>query len=248
MRIAAVIVAAGRGTRAGASGPKQWQTVAGRRVADWTLARFAAHPKITRCVTVTHPDDARQAQSLAHTEIVQGGATRAASVRAGLEHLRGSDITHVLIHDVARCTVPAAVIDGVIDALHSAQGAAPAVAVSDALWTGAQGRVSGTQDRAGLFRAQTPQGFALASILAAHGAASGVEADDVEIARAAGIDVTITQDGTVRAAHTIDQTGSGYDAPHEYMYFKAGLYNQNHTGRADDYAQATFYEINASHD
>lgn len=68
------------------------------------------------------------------------------------------------------------------------------------------------------------------------------------VARGNFIDVEIVQGGQVTARQTIDQTGSGYDSANEFMYFKAGLYNQNNTGRADDYAQATFYEITTSHD
>ncbi|WP_371395901.1 polysaccharide lyase family 7 protein [Fretibacter rubidus] len=81
---------------------------------------------------------------------------------------------------------------------------------------------------------------------------NGIPLDEVfsyEIkARGNFIDVRIIQDGAIIAAHTIDQTGSGYDAADEFMYFKAGVYNQNNTGRADDYAQATFYEVKASFD
>jgi len=162
-------------------------------VADWTLARFAAHPRIARIVLVIHPDDTHEAQGLENVGIVHGGATRALSVRAGLAALAGTDITHVLIHDIARCTVPASVIDGVMDALQGADAAAPALAVTDALWRGADGLVQGVQDRSGLFRAQTPQGFRLQPIAAAHAAATGNEADDVAVAQAAGLDVVMTQ-------------------------------------------------------
>ena len=75
-------------------------------------------------------------------------------------------------------------IDRVIAALEHGAGAAPALAVTDALWRGDAGRVAGTQDRAGLYRAQTPQGFRYAAILAAHRAHPGGAADDVEVARA----------------------------------------------------------------
>lgn len=196
MRIAALLVAAGRGTRAGRTGrtgPKQWQHVAGKRVADWTLAAFQGHPQIAQCVLVIHPKDKSEVQAIENVHIVTGGATRALSVRAGLDALAQTGITHVLIHDVARCTVPRSVIDGVITALETADAAAPAVPVTDALWRGGSGLVSGTVDRAGLFRAQTPQGFRLETICAAHAKASGDEADDVAIARAAGLDVVITQ-------------------------------------------------------
>ncbi|MEM7632718.1 MAG: 2-C-methyl-D-erythritol 4-phosphate cytidylyltransferase, partial [Pseudomonadota bacterium] len=95
------------------------------------------------------------------------------------------------IHDVARPLVAPAVIDAVLAALAHDAGAAPALAVTDALWTGADDRVTGTQDRTGLFRAQTPQGFDLAAIRAAHAAHPGGAADDVEVARAHGIQVAI---------------------------------------------------------
>ncbi len=191
-RIGAVIVAAGRGTRAGGALPKQWQKIAGARVAHWSCARFTARADIAEAILVIHPDDQRLADEVPNVTCVHGGADRAQSVRNGLEAL-GADITHVLIHDVARCTVPNPVIDGVIEALGAADAAAPALPVTDALWIGRDGKVSGTQDRTGLFRAQTPQGFALPAILAAHRAHAGGAADDVEVARAAGLDVTITE-------------------------------------------------------
>jgi len=81
----------------------------------------------------------------------------------------------------------------VIEALAESAGAAPALAVTDALWRGAGGKVAGTQDRTGLFRAQTPQGFRFRAILDAHRAHPGGAADDVEVARAAGLDVTIVE-------------------------------------------------------
>jgi 2-C-methyl-D-erythritol 4-phosphate cytidylyltransferase/2-C-methyl-D-erythritol 2,4-cyclodiphosphate synthase len=99
----------------------------------------------------------------------------------------------VLIHDAARPMVSATVINDVIAALKDHAGAAPAVAVSDALWTGNAGLVTGTQDRAGLYRAQTPQGFHYDAIYAAHLVRKSPAADDVEVARDAGLDVAITQ-------------------------------------------------------
>ncbi|WP_106610141.1 bifunctional 2-C-methyl-D-erythritol 4-phosphate cytidylyltransferase/2-C-methyl-D-erythritol 2,4-cyclodiphosphate synthase [Shimia abyssi] len=191
MKTAAVIVAAGRGTRAGAGLPKQWRPLAGRRVADWTLAAFQAHPQIDHIVLVAHPDDAIHTDTL-NVPVVHGGATRDASVRAGLEALRNQNVTHVLIHDVARAGISANTISAVIDALQTgATGAAPALPVTDALWHGVEGTVSGTQSRKNLFRAQTPQGFDFAAILAAHHAFTGTAADDVEVARTGGLDVTI---------------------------------------------------------
>ncbi len=193
MTVAAVLVAAGRGQRAGGPRPKQWQVIGARRVIDHTVRALAAHPAIARLVIVLHPDDMTEAavfRAAGHT-VVAGGAERAHSVRAGLEALDGTGTTRVLIHDVARPCVAARVIDDVIAALDHNCGAAPALAVTDALWTGAAGRVSGTRDRAGLFRAQTPQGFDFAAIMAAHRTHHGPAADDVEVARAAGLDVAI---------------------------------------------------------
>ncbi|WP_243613768.1 bifunctional 2-C-methyl-D-erythritol 4-phosphate cytidylyltransferase/2-C-methyl-D-erythritol 2,4-cyclodiphosphate synthase [Shimia aestuarii] len=190
MKTAALIVAAGRGTRAGPGAPKQWRPLAGRRVADWTVAAFAAHPAIDLILAVTHPDDAAEAATLG-VETVEGGATRADSVRAGLEALEGRGITHVLIHDVARAGITATIISDVLTALKTSPGAAPALPVTDALWRGTDGTVSGTEDRTALYRAQTPQGYHFDAILAAHRAHPGNAADDVEVARAAGLDVTI---------------------------------------------------------
>jgi len=191
MTRAALIVAAGRGTRAGGDLPKQWQPLASRRVLDWTLAALAPH--VGRVALVLHPDDMDRAPP--GVETVPGGATRAASVRAGLEHLAdtGGPPRHVLIHDAARATPPRGVIAGVIAALDAgAQAAAPAQPVTDALWTGTDGYVTGTQERAGVYAAQTPQGFDFAAILAAHRAHDGAAPDDVAVARAAGLLVTIT--------------------------------------------------------
>ena len=185
---AAIIVAAGRGTRAGGDLPKQWQMLAGKPVLAHTLAAFAHLPR----VLVIHPDDHMRAKAIAGDAlIVIGGATRDASVRAALQALQGHGIARVLIHDGARPLVSRALIDRVTRALTHAQAAAPALAVTDALWTGVQGQVTGTQDRTGLFRAQTPQGFDFDAILAAHQTHPGGAADDVEVARAAGIDVAI---------------------------------------------------------
>ena len=190
MTTAALIVAAGRGTRAGPGAPKQWRPLAGRRVADWTIAAFAAHPGIDLILAVTHPADGEEAATLG-VETVHGGATRAASVRAGLEALEGRGITRVLIHDVARAGITPDIISAVLTALDTTPGAAPAIAVTDALWRGTNGNVTGTEDRTALYRAQTPQGFHFDAILAAHRAHPGEAADDVEVARAAGLDVAI---------------------------------------------------------
>lgn len=186
----AIIVAAGRGTRAGGDLPKQWQMLNGQPVLAHTLAAFADLPR----VLVIHPDDRARAEAIAGDAlIVEGGATRDASVRNALEALAERAPRHVLIHDGARPLVSRALIGRVLAALDHGPAAAPALAVTDALWTGVQGLVSGTRDRAGLYRAQTPQGFHFDAITTAHRAHPGGAADDVEVARAAGLDVTIVE-------------------------------------------------------
>ena len=190
MTIAAIITAAGRGTRAGGDLPKQWQLIAGVPVLAHTLAAFAGF----RTVLTLHPDDRPRAEALASgAQLVEGGASRAASVRNALEALAGQGITKVLIHDGARPFASHALIARVLAALNDVQAAAPALAVTDALWTGADGMVTGTRDRSGLYRAQTPQGFDFETILRAHRSFDGEAADDVEVARAAGIAVKIVE-------------------------------------------------------
>ncbi len=189
MKLAAILVAAGRGTRAGGTLPKQWQPLAGRRVFDWAYEALALHPAVESVVAVVNAADT--AHVPAGIEAVAGGATRAESVKEGLKALEGRGFTHVLIHDGARACLSAQVIDNVIAALHAHDAAAPALPVTDALWQGNAGQVTGTQNRKGLFRAQTPQGFDLAGITAAHAKADATAADDVEVARAAGLAVAI---------------------------------------------------------
>ena len=191
MDVAIIIVAAGRGSRAGGELAKQWRDLAGMRVLDRTVARFASFGQL--CI-ILHPDDMDLGADYAQQghRLVAGGASRCASVLAGLEALSETPPDLVLIHDGARATVPESVITGVLNALQTAQGAAPALPVTDALWRGDQ-RVTGMQDRAGLWRAQTPQGFDYAAILSAFRKHDLDASDDVEVARAAGIDVVITQ-------------------------------------------------------
>ncbi|MEM9796631.1 MAG: bifunctional 2-C-methyl-D-erythritol 4-phosphate cytidylyltransferase/2-C-methyl-D-erythritol 2,4-cyclodiphosphate synthase [Pseudomonadota bacterium] len=183
-RATALIVAAGRGTRAGGELPKQWRDLRGQPVLSRSVAAFGDRPVIV----VIHTDDRTRAEDvLAGTALVEGGDTRAASVRAGLAAVQTD---RVLIHDGARPLVSPALIARVEAALATGPAVAPALPVTDALWRG-ETHVDGVQDRARLWRAQTPQGFHTSAIRAAHAAFDGEAADDVEVARAAGLDVTI---------------------------------------------------------
>lgn len=232
MTVTAIIVAAGRGTRIGGDRPKQYQPLGGRPVLAWTLAAFATHPRVASLVAVRHPDDAALfAEVLAATQAAvitaDGGATRDASVQAGLAAVPDGT-RRVLIHDGARPLVSPDLIDRVIAALDGAPGAAPALAVTDALWQGTAGRVVAPHPRGGLFRAQTPQGFHLDAIRTAHAMHPGGAADDVEVALAAGLEVAIVtgDEDNLKITHTGDfaraervlreremdiRTGNGFD-------------------------------------
>ena len=191
MTVAAIILAAGRGTRAGGGLPKQWRTLAGQSVTERAVRAFSDHPNVDRLVLVVHADD-QVPDHLAEFQIAIGGATRQASVLAGLCAVEGT-VDQVLIHDSARPIVRPDLIDRVLDGLRDCAGAAPALGMRDALWTGQAGRVTDTIRRDGLYRAQTPQGFRLEAILAAHRAFQGDAADDVEVALSAGLDVAIVE-------------------------------------------------------
>ncbi|MBQ4823025.1 bifunctional 2-C-methyl-D-erythritol 4-phosphate cytidylyltransferase/2-C-methyl-D-erythritol 2,4-cyclodiphosphate synthase [Leisingera sp. HS039] len=193
MTTAALIVAAGRGTRAGGGTPKQWRPLKTRRVIDWTLEAFDK-AGVDLTVLVLSPDDIAAWDEFSGRPsliLAEGGAERAASVLNGLKALETHGVEKVLIHDAARPCVSSDLIHSILNALDEAPAAAPALAVTDALWTGEESTVTGTQDRNGLFAAQTPQGFRYGAILAAHNAHPGGAADDVEVARAAGLDVAI---------------------------------------------------------
>jgi 2-C-methyl-D-erythritol 4-phosphate cytidylyltransferase/2-C-methyl-D-erythritol 2,4-cyclodiphosphate synthase len=204
--VAALVVAAGRGHRVGGAIPKQYQDLAGHPVLHHTLAALGGHPRVDLVRAVIHPDDealyrhatdglpvnvAAKLLSPAH-----GGPRRQDSVRLGLESLVPEAPPHVLIHDGARPLVSPAVIERTIEALRRSDGAIAAVRVSDTLKREDQGgRIAGTLDRAGLWRAQTPQGFRFETILGAHrAAASGPElTDDAQVAERAGLAVTLVE-------------------------------------------------------
>ena len=197
-----LIVAAGRGQRFGGSLPKQYAELAGVPLLRHTLMAFARHPAVGRLRAVIHPDDRdlydAAAAGLDLAAPVAGGASRQESVRLGLESLAEDSPERVLIHDAARPFVSSAVIDRVLAALDRAPGAIAALPVVDTLKReGADsdtGRIAGTQDRAGLWGAQTPQGFRFAEILAAHRAVAGEElTDDAAVAERAGLAVALVE-------------------------------------------------------
>ena len=229
MRVAALVMAAGRGLRLGGDEPKQYRLLGTASILARSLALFASHPRVDRVLAVIGADD-RPAYDQATATLrlpapVIGGATRQESVRNGLENLAADPPDLVLIHDAARPLTPPAMIGRVIDALSAHPAAVPALPVTDTLKQGADGRVLTTVPRAGLFRAQTPQGFRFADIVAAHRRFRGSEmTDDAAVAEAAGIPLVLvdgdeaafkitTSDDLERARRLAGEThtGTGFD-------------------------------------
>ena len=193
---AAIIVAAGTGVRAGSAIPKQYAPLGGRAVLAHSYDALRRHPAIERIVVVIA---AGQEQAL-HDAVgdvvyVIGGATRRLSVLAGLGTMEGVD--RVLIHDAARPFLGAQVIDRLLAALDTREGAVPALPVADTLArdTALSGTLlGGTVARDGLHRIQTPQAFRFPAILAAHRNWRGDEpTDDAQMVRAAGGAVALVQ-------------------------------------------------------
>lgn len=271
---AVVIVAGGRGLRAGqAQGvPKQYALVGGETVLERTVRAFLAHSGIAHVQVVIHPDDrdlyAQATAGIGDPRLlpaVPGGETRQSSGLAGLEALAPLAPARVVIHDAARPFVEAGVIDRVLAGLARAGGVLPGLAVADTLKrTDADGRITGTVDRTGLWRAQTPQGFAFAPILAAHRAAAAAGrsdfTDDAALAEWHGLsvimvegsvtnrkittaeDLAMAERDTLAAARATPdvRTGTGFDvhrfAPGDHVWL--GGVRIAHTHRLDGHSDA----------
>lgn len=201
MSIAALIVAAGRGTRMGIGLPKQYRALAGKPVLRRTVEALRADSRIKHIMCVIHADDHTLYEECLGEDFsliqypVTGGATRQASVLAGLEALAAFKPEHILIHDGARPFLSGDLLDNIIDGLQTHQAILPALQVVDTLQ-----RVNDSQlclttvPREGLWRAQTPQAFQFESILAAHRTVEGQDlTDDVAVARATGMEVTVVE-------------------------------------------------------
>ena len=200
MTNAALIVAAGRGSRMMQDMPKQYLELGGHAVLWHTVQAFLASDQMHAVRVVIHPDDrALYDHAVAGIEDarlgapVPGGTSRAASVRLGLEALQGDMPQHVLIHDAARpfCTAP--LIAAVLEPLAQVDGAFAALPVVDALWKTDGIEAIAPVSRDSLWRAQTPQAFRYTAILAAHATGDAAAADDVEIARKAGMTVRVVE-------------------------------------------------------
>jgi len=193
----ALIVAAGKGIRAGGGRPKQYRPVAGKPLLRHAIERLLAHPGITAVTVIINPDDqAFYDEAVSGLDLpapVTGGATRQHSARAGLEALADDPPEVVMVHDSARAFVPPQVIDGLLLALTDPayDGAVPALPVIDSLRRGGA-LYEGTVDRDGLWRVQTPQAFRYPALLAAHRSAEPGATDDLGIALGAGLKIAVT--------------------------------------------------------
>lgn len=195
-RIAALIVAAGSGTRAGSAMPKQFAMLAGKPMLAHSVAALRDHPSVGHTlIAIGAEQEAMLAETVGPLPYVIGGAARRESVRAGLEAIAaagGADF--VLIHDAARPFLSAAVIDRLIAALGQSAGAVPLLPVADTLARGAA-TLGDIVPRDGLFRVQTPQAFHFAAILDAHRRWPTDEeaTDDAQMVRRFGHDVAMIE-------------------------------------------------------
>lgn len=165
----------------------------------WSARALVEHPRIKSVIVVHSPEgesDAKTALQSFPITYAHGGASRTQSVRAGLQALVASGVKYVLVHDAARPGLQAKDIDGLLEALNQFDGAAPGLPVSDTLkLCDQQGSVTGSLDRTGAFRIQTPQAFRWDGIWSAYQALGAAEeaTDDLSVAQAAGLRLTLTQ-------------------------------------------------------
>jgi 2-C-methyl-D-erythritol 4-phosphate cytidylyltransferase len=189
MSTVAIIVAAGKGNRAGGKVPKQWRTIGGKLVVDWSIDAFKNHELVDNVIVVLPPN-----KTLHRNDVITcaGGHSRSLSVYNGLIAAKNLSPDKVLIHDVARPAVSEDIITNIILAINEETGAAPGLPISDAIWKVSDGEIEKTLDRNFIFRAQTPQGFPYSKILKAHEEQSDQMAfDDVELANKIGLKVIL---------------------------------------------------------
>ena len=190
MRIAALLVAAGTGSRFGGGTPKQFTVVSGKPVIRH--AAEALLPHVSALLPVGDAELINAAlEGLDVLPAVPGGQTRQASVSAGLRALAATAPDIVLVHDAARPFVPVNTIPALLAALRTHDGAIPAVPVADTLKRVQSGRITATVPRDGLFRAQTPQAFRYHLLRALHATGDGNATDDASLLELAGHAVAI---------------------------------------------------------
>lgn len=252
VRVAILIVAAGRGVRAGSDGsvPKQFRDLGGRTLLRRAIDAFAEHSWCGPVQVVIHAGDrlhyehSAKGSALPLQEPAIGGETRQESVRAGLHALIECDPDLVLIHDASRPLVSREVIARVREALDAHDGAIAALPLADTLKrSGASGMIGGTLAREGLWRAQTPQGFNFARILAAHDAAAAAGrsgfTDDAALAEWAGMAVAVVpgseRNFKITSSEDLEVARSLIEEPAEVMESRTGTGFDVHRFRAGDH-------------
>lgn len=194
--VAAVVVAAGKGSRTGGSVPKQFVAWRGKPLVRHSVEALveAGIAPIVVAIPQGFEDEAEQALSgLSGIRFTHGGATRQESVRLALEALQDDAPARVLIHDAARPVLPQAVIASLLGTLDRGLAAIPVLPVVDSMIRGVEGTMAEKVVREELFRVQTPQAFDYVAILAAHQAWTGEPdaGDDAQVAASAGINVLL---------------------------------------------------------
>lgn len=228
MRFSGIIVAAGSGSRAG--GEKQWRALGGKPVLRWSVVALLNAGADEVVIVVAPGADARTADALAglsNWRAVAGGAARADSVRAGLSALTCEQDQPVLIHDAARPLLSQAVIERLLAALNTADGALPALPVADSLRRGENGQMAGVVERDGLWRAQTPQAFRRQTIEAAYAAWTGADAPTDEA-------VVVERNGGRVALIEGDQRLMKLTYPEDFAMAEALLPRQTRIGSGYD--------------
>lgn len=190
MLIAAILLAAGTGSRYGTETPKQFLTLAGKPVIRHAAEGLMSHVALLQPVGEAAPT-AAALSGLSHLPVVAGGATRQVSVRTGLEALVPYNPDIILVHDAARPVIPPGTIQSLLAVLREAPGAIPAAPVADTLKRVERGVITKTVSRGGLYRAQTPQAFRFATLLAAHRSGLTGATDDASLLEAAGETVAV---------------------------------------------------------
>ena len=223
---AAVIVAAGKGLRAGGPVSKQfanWRDKPLVRHSAEAFALLGAHPIVVAIPEGTEAIARKALAGIEDVRLVVGGATRQLSVRAALEALADAACHLILIHDAARPRLSSAVVERLWAALEGHPGAIPVLPVVDSIAIAADGLMMGAANREELRRVQTPQAFRFTDILAAHRAWPGEPeaGDDAQVARAAGLDVALVEGderlrkltfaADFRTGAAMVRIGTGYD-------------------------------------
>ena len=199
---AAIVVAAGKGLRAGGEVPKQFANWRGKPLVRHSVEKLLASGAITVLVAVPEGGEAAAHASLdglSGYQLVNGGPSRQDSVRNALEAIDDGSYTRILIHDAARPDLPSTVVKKLVEILDVHQGAIPVLPVVDSIAIAGDGVMSGKADREALRRVQTPQAFRFDDILAAHRAWKGATdaGDDAQVLMAAGGQVALV-DGDER--------------------------------------------------